>query len=87
MGTRKRIRLLFRVLQKNAKIQNAQSCFTKMPTSEAMHVVHSWFLDTFGEANRKIETTKLNSRKTGKSKARISMSNINLQKCLSQKYV
>ena len=51
-----------------------------------MRVVHSWFLDTFGEANRKTET-KLNSRKAGKNTSRISMSNINLQKCLSQKYV
>ena len=44
-GYRRRLRLFFRILQKNAKIQSAQSSFSRLPTSEAIHVVHMWFTD------------------------------------------
>ena len=77
---------MFRVLQKNAQVQSAQSCFNRMPTSEAIRIVYLWFGDAFGEKQDENET-KLISRGAGKHKARMSMSNINLSQLLSRKYV
>ena len=58
-----------------------------MPTSEAIHVVFMWLTDTFGEEEKKTETKMISQGAGRNSGTRISMGNVNLQRCLSRKYV
>ena len=85
-GYRKRMRLMFKVLQKNARVEIAQSSFSKIPTSGAIYMIHRWISDIFGEEAEQGQIT-VKDRVQYQNRRVISMKNVNVENRLSKRYV
>ena len=80
------MRLFFKVLSKNARIESSQSSFSKMPTSAAIYMIHTWLVKIFGEEAEKEQTMIKDKAKLSKKKA-ISMKSVNVENRLSKRYI
>ena len=80
------MRLYFKVLQKNARIESSQSSFTKMPTSAAIYMIHTWLLSTFSE-EVEIEQIMIKDKPKHSKKRAISMKSVSMENRLSKRYI